>query len=90
MIWSFYQKIKKNENYNLGSHLKIDTNSSKLILAVHTEKSPEPVVKESSEENMTPYNTMTNHIKTDHIDSNPQNGFYSISSLRFLKWLLCI
>lgn len=43
------------------------------VPAVHTEKSPEPVVKESSEENMTPYNSMTNHIKTDHMDSNPQN-----------------
>jgi len=43
------------------------------VPAVHTEKSPEPVVKESSEENMTPYNSMTNHIKTDDIDSNPQN-----------------
>ena len=92
-IFNFFRNIKSfstyNEIYNLKSHFKKDSNSSKLILAVHTEKSPEPVVKESSEENMTPYNSMTNHIKTDDIDSNPQNGFYFISSVRSLKWLLC-
>ena len=79
-------KILAKRKLQLRKSLK---NRHLLILDVHTEKSPEPVVKESSEENMTPYNSMTNHIKTDRIDSNPQNGFYFISSLRSLKWLLC-